>query len=127
MGVLHKSWSDFMAWCLGEGKYSTKAAPPERVVKPEPVVVKPEPVADIKIQAPPERVGNVNGLQPIPKWTHAAKDGTEIFCPQCSRTTRVYSFSWSMRACRHCLAKVKKANWLIAVDASKPRRPRRAF
>ena len=120
MGILHKSWSDFMAWCLGEGKYAAKAAPPESVVKPEPV-------SEIKIQTPPESVGNVNGLQPIPKWTRAAKDGTEIFCPECSRTTRVYSFSWSMRACRHCLAKVKKADWLIAVDASKPRRGRRAF
>ena len=51
----------------------------------------------------------------VPKWTHAAKDGTEIFCPKCSKTTRVYSFSWTMRGCRHCKERVKKYDWLIEV------------
>jgi hypothetical protein len=58
-------------------------------------------------------VVNLPEFRPVPKWTRAGKNGKEIFCPKCSGAAQVYSFSWSMRGCGHCKARVKKYDWLL--------------
>ena len=54
-------------------------------------------------------------LVPVPKWTHAAEKGREVFCPRagCRYPTRVYNFAWSALVCRACGATTDKYEWLI--------------
>ena len=65
----------FFSWWFGE-KDSTVFIPKEDAV------VEPEFVVDLK------------KFRTVPKWAHAARGGTDIFCPRCSKPSRVFHFAW---------------------------------
>ena len=55
-------------------------------------------------------------LMPVPKWTHAGKDGKTIHCPHCQTSKQVYNFSWSALTCLSCGKDINKYLWLISKD-----------
>lgn len=55
-------------------------------------------------------------LMPVPKWTHAGKDGKTIYCPHCNASTHVYSFAWSALVCPSCKREINKYLWMIWRD-----------
>ena len=117
----------FLSWWFGEDKSTSKEKEPDKATtrRYRRSLEEERQKYDLdKLQVPSSSVQDMDleievsepkKFRKVPKWTHAAKDGTEIFCPKCSKTTRVYSFSWTMRGCRHCKERVKKYDWLIEV------------
>ena len=52
--------------------------------------------------------------QTVNRYTRAGKNGKEIICPHCNKTSRVYHFSWSAVGCLNCKKMVNKNEWRIA-------------
>ena len=86
----------FFSWWVGE-KARTVFIPKEDAV------VEPEFVVDLK------------KFRTVPKWTHAGHAGKDIFCPRCSKPSRVFHFAWSALTCSHCSAAVDKYDWLLEI------------
>ncbi len=45
--------------------------------------------------------------------TRAKIDGTELICPNCAESTKVYHFCWSGMSCLHCQKLIQKTDWYI--------------
>ena len=49
----------------------------------------------------------------VNKNTRAGRDGKQIICPSCDKTSTVYHFSWSALSCDCCGAMVDKTDWIV--------------
>lgn len=45
--------------------------------------------------------------------TRAGKNGKEIICPKCKKSSKVYNFTWDEIVCLNCGKDVKKKDWII--------------
>jgi hypothetical protein len=52
-------------------------------------------------------------LQMVNNHTRAKIDGTELICPNCAESTKVYHFCWSGISCLHCQKLIQKTDWYI--------------
>lgn len=56
-------------------------------------------------------------LQRVNKHTRAKNDGTDIICPKCTKSTKVYHFCWSAISCLNCQWLIDKNDWYIIKKA----------
>ena len=52
-------------------------------------------------------------MKKVNKYTRAAYNGKEIFCPKCNAKNKVYHFSWCAITCGECKKMVDKYEWFL--------------